>query len=149
MDRCADLLRDQRVLHYGNMPVVPTRAAGIGSHFYRRYRRIFPPFWCIVALTGLVIVIATAIGSGWLYVDAEHAIPYPSSLHVSQWMGNLTLTESWRYIVGGNKQEYFLTPAWSLCYEEQFYLICGALMFFFPGRFFRGVAVITLLSVSW
>jgi peptidoglycan/LPS O-acetylase OafA/YrhL len=122
-----------------------TRAAGVRSFFYRRYHRIFPPFWSIVGLTVLAIVIATMLGGKWLYVDTGHPIPYPSSLQISQWIGNLTLTESWRYLVAGAKQEYFLKPAWSLCYEEQFYLVCGALLFFFPGRFFRGVAVITAL----
>ena len=52
----------------------------------------------------------------------------PQDLSAAQWLGNVTLTESWRHLVGGGPQEIFTRVAWSLCFEEQFYFLCFAVL---------------------
>jgi peptidoglycan/LPS O-acetylase OafA/YrhL len=115
----------------------------VGRYLVRRYRRIFPPFWVVVGLSLVVVLAAAAAGQGALFYDNVHHLAKPSSLSLGQWLGNLTLTESWRYLAVGGARQYFLGPAWSLCYEEQFYLVCGLILFVAPRRFFAGSAVVT------
>ena len=124
----------------------------VRSYFWRRYRRIFPPFWACVVLTATVLLIS---GNSALFTEStlHHAFPQLPSLSLSQWLGNLTLTESWRHNLGGDSLLYFLGQSWSLCYEEQFYVVCGILLFVAPEKFFRNAiyvsaAVVALASVS-
>jgi peptidoglycan/LPS O-acetylase OafA/YrhL len=81
-----------------------------------------------------------------LFADRNNPIPDPFSISAAQWLGNLTLTESWRGTLFGG-QQYFLAPIWSLCYEEQFYLVCGLLLFLSPWRFFRNAFLVSLGTV--
>lgn len=116
----------------------------VREYLWRRYRRIFPPFWILVAIS-VVIVWTTAAVIPWtLFNDKVHPIAHPTSLSLSQWFGNLTLTESWRHFVFGSPHQYFLGHAWSLCYEEQFYIVCGVLLFVTPARFFRNALFVSL-----
>ena len=59
------------------------------------------------------------------------------------WLGNLTLTESWRHYVIGSPRGHFPGQAWTLCYEEQFYALTGLLLFIRGRRFFLGGLVLT------
>jgi peptidoglycan/LPS O-acetylase OafA/YrhL len=45
-----------------------------------------------------------------------------------QWLGSLTLTEEWRHYLGGPPRGYFNGQVWTLCYEEQFYLVVGLIV---------------------
>jgi len=114
----------------------------VRSYLWRRYRRIFPPFWACVVLTVAVLLIS---GNSALFTEStlRHAFPQLTSLSLSQWLGNLTLTESWRHNFGGNSLAYLLGQSWSLCYEEQFYIVCGILLFAALGKFFRNATCIT------
>jgi peptidoglycan/LPS O-acetylase OafA/YrhL len=124
----------------------------VRSYFWRRYRRIFPPFWACVLLTATVLWIS---GNSALFTESARGVAFPTltSLSLSQWLGNLTLTESWRCNLGGNSLVYLLGQSWSLCYEEQFYIVCGILIFVAPDKFFRNAtylsaAVAAVASVS-
>lgn len=81
-----------------------------------------------------------------LFADRNNPIPDPFSLSIPHWLGNLTLTESWRGTAFGG-QQYFLGPILSLCYEEQFYLVCGLLLFVSRWCFFRNALLVSLATV--
>jgi peptidoglycan/LPS O-acetylase OafA/YrhL len=117
------------------------------TYFWRRYRRIFPPFWAASLLVCAVVVATKLAHQTDLFADRNNPILDPFSLSIPQWLGNLTLTESWRGTLFGG-QQYFLGPTWSLCYEEQFYLICGLLLFLSPWRFFRNALLVSLATIA-
>src|SRR5262249_49501534 len=94
---------------------------GVGQYFKRRFRRIFPPYWVGLLFAMAVVSLAWACGSPALLTDEDSPIPHPSSLTRQQWLGNLTLTETWRQHLTEDPYYLQLGPAWSLCYEEQFY----------------------------
>ena len=72
-------------------------------------------------------------------------MPSPSQLDWTQWLGNLTLTESWRAQALGSRQLMQLPVAWTLCFEEQFYLIVGVILALAPRRLFVALAAVTFL----
>jgi peptidoglycan/LPS O-acetylase OafA/YrhL len=121
----------------------------LGQFFLRRFRRIFPPYWAAFGLTLLLTLLLTAVAPQ--LVDLEEGgtfshLPRLAAITPVEWLSNLTLTESWRYhLVGPGRQGFVLGQAWSLCYEEQFYALCGLLLFLAPRRFFSGTAVITVV----
>ena len=117
----------------------------IGEYLFRRYRRIFPPYWICAALSAAAVLAAAATGQGDLFADSRHPIALPQQLTAPQWLGNLTLTESFRDAFFGEESRYFLGHAWSLCYEEQFYLICGLLLAISRRRFFLGAGILSAL----
>jgi peptidoglycan/LPS O-acetylase OafA/YrhL len=113
--------------------------------FLRRFRRIFPPYW--VTLLGYVLVLSglSAIGLAWVFHDPTFPpIPQPRSLGAWQWLGGVTLTEQWRDHLLGGPDLWLLGQAWSLCYEEQFYAVCGLALFVSRKWFFRLLALLTL-----
>lgn len=123
------------------------KGGGMFDYFRRRLRRIFPPYWACLALTVGLVSLAGALGAGWLF-EAPHPIPDNSPLTPIKWLGNLTLTESWRPHVAGSSTAWYLGQAWSLAFEEQFYAVCGLLLLLCPRRFFAGAAVVTLLTLA-
>ena len=104
----------------------------IGAFLGRRWRRIMPPYWASIALT-------LAIGFGALPFSrgsAEELIP-PASL----WPSILTLTQ-----VFTDRANAISPVYWSLCYEEQFYLVM-ALMLAAPAHR-RGALLAVLTAVA-
>lgn len=125
------------------------RARPAGEYFYRRVRRIFPPYWITLLLTLGLVTLLSACGYGWLVHDDAHAaIPTPGSLSALKWTTNVTLTETMRYSIQGSQGDFFagffLIPAWSLCYEEQFYIVCGLALFLTPKWFFKSLLGVTI-----
>lgn len=115
----------------------------------RRFWRIYPPYWA--ALLGfLAIVVALDVaGHGRLATGPLGVeIDPPRSLDWRQWLGNLTLTETWRPHVWGPGRNVYTGVAWSLCFEEQFYLICFLALWLAPGRFYAALGAATLAIVS-
>ena len=97
------------------------------EYFRRRFARIFPPYW--VALIGTAIMIGLL--DTLLPEPLTHEpIPTPADMSLVQWLGNLTLTETWRWhaVWAGAGQSLLLQIAWTLCYEEQFYAVMGLAM---------------------
>jgi peptidoglycan/LPS O-acetylase OafA/YrhL len=64
-----------------------------------------------------------------------------------QWLGSLTLTESWRHHIVGSPRGHFPGHSWSLCYEEQFYAVMGLLLLTASRRLFAASAIVTGLTV--
>lgn len=118
-----------------------------GQFFLRRFRRIYPPFWILAGASLALVVVLASIGQGELLWGDYGFIPHPSWLSWSQWVGNLTLTETWRPHLFGGPQLKVIGPSWTLCYEEQFYAVCGLLLVVAPTGFFRGVALVTVLTL--
>ena len=65
-----------------------------------------------------------------------------------QWLGNVSLTEIWRHHVAGGNKALYLGHAWTLCYEEQFYVVVGLLLLVAPRRFFAGAVAVTALTLA-
>jgi peptidoglycan/LPS O-acetylase OafA/YrhL len=105
------------------------------SYFARRFLRIFPPYWIVVLLCAIIV----ALTDIWLR---------PWWFSPSQWFGNLTLTETWRHHLFGSPFGLFVGQAWTLCYEEQFYLVVGLLLMLAPRYMFVGAALISLGCVG-
>jgi peptidoglycan/LPS O-acetylase OafA/YrhL len=114
------------------------KSTNFRTYLRRRVRRIYPPYWAALAVA--------ALGSfSWHLTTGAHPLPRATDLSAAQWLGNLTLTESWRPYLLGGPMLGLLTISWTLCYEEQFYLIAGLLRrWFFPG-----VALVTIGVLAW
>lgn len=114
------------------------------TYFLRRFRRIFPPYWTIVLLS----VVAVAIVDVWLVPRLLSTQPLfqprPWWLSATQWLGNITLTQSWSYHLTGEQLVNFVGQAWTLCYEEQFYIVMGLLLLVPRMPLFKGSALVTL-----
>jgi peptidoglycan/LPS O-acetylase OafA/YrhL len=113
------------------------------NYFWRRLRRIFPPFWAMFAVT---VGLALGVEHFWpgLYADHNNPIDHPATLTLGQWLANLSLTEGLRPNLGPPEQSWLMRPAWTLAYEEQFYLMMGLLLFLSRKHFFRNALIATL-----
>ena len=118
------------------------RPQPIRSYFTRRFRRIYPPFWGVVILTALFVGVVDCLFPGSL---SSQPVPYLRPWWYSgwQWLGNLTLTETWRHHLIGGPRGHFPGHDWTLCYEEQFYAIMGLLLVIAPRRLFAAVTCVT------
>lgn len=115
-------------------------------YFLRRLRRIYPPYWILLAILVPLILLLERPLPG-LFTAGRNAFPAPAALSWSQWLGNITLTETWRWQLGGSGLKFFLAPAWTLCYEEQFYVVMGMLMLLGRRGMFVGAGVICVASL--
>lgn len=119
----------------------------IGDYFARRMRRIVPPYWCALAVTLLAVCLFDGALRLGLFTDSIAGFPAPASLTAWQWLGNITLSESWRYLFVGGHPSYFLGHAWTLFYEEQFYIVSGLILALAPRRFFGAAALVTAFAL--
>lgn len=117
----------------------------------RRLKRIYPPYWGAL----LVFVLATwsldQYGLSRLHDGANSLkLLSPGALHHAQWLGNVSLTETWRPKVwGGPETEVYTRIAWSLCFEEQFYLLCFLTLLVASRRLFGALAVLSGAILSF
>ncbi|HYV36209.1 MAG TPA: acyltransferase, partial [Gemmataceae bacterium] len=123
---------------------------GAALFFWRRFRRIYPPYWIFLLLLVALFYVSTLFGFDSLVTQGECRIPDPGVLTLPQWLGNLTLTETWRpYVIGSwSPKKFLFGPAWTLCFEEQFYALCGLLLLLAPRHLFRGAIVITVFTLA-
>jgi peptidoglycan/LPS O-acetylase OafA/YrhL len=63
------------------------------------------------------------------------------------WVGNVSLTETWRPFRPDSSGQLLVGQAWSLCYEEQFYVVSGLVLFLAPRRLFLGFSVVTAFTL--
>jgi len=114
-------------------------------YFWRRFRRIFPPFWALLGLTaallaGLLVVAPPFVNRA--QIPLLFAIEAPGDFSAVALLGNLTLTETWRPYVVGPPVRLLMWHMWTLCYEEQFYAVMGGLLAI--GRLSRGVVAVSV-----
>jgi len=126
------------------------KATAPGEFLLRRLWRIFPTYWA--ALLGFVVLVTglDAVGLKFLHNNSVSLqIGSPADLTWAQWLGNLTLTETWRPLVGGGAASVFTRVAWSLCYQEQFYVVCVLALWLFPRRIDLALGIATAVIVSF
>jgi peptidoglycan/LPS O-acetylase OafA/YrhL len=113
--------------------------------FWRRFRRIYPPFWAWLGVTALSVWLIEQLYPGFFN---KFYVPNPGGVTKWQWLGNLTLTETWRWHFTGGMENELLLPSWTLCYEEQFYALVGLALLVAPRFIFGALGLITLLVIS-
>jgi peptidoglycan/LPS O-acetylase OafA/YrhL len=128
-----------------------TRRKGVSPRTFlkHRVRRIYPPYW--FALFGFVALVAMLDMAGLARLHrGSHAVVLdsPGELVASKWVSNITLTETLRPHVWGPPRDVYTGVAWSLCYEEQFYLICFLALVFAPRRFYAALATVTAATAA-
>ncbi len=115
----------------------------------RRAWRIYPPYWFALAFFVLCMAVLDMSGLERLYRGPLAVVlDAPRTLDWRQWLGNVTLTETWRAHLWGPERNVYTGVAWSLCFEEQFYLICFLALWLAPGRLFKALGIISLAAVS-
>jgi peptidoglycan/LPS O-acetylase OafA/YrhL len=120
--------------------------SAVRRYFLRRFRRIYPPLWIVTAMAIVFFVAVDVIISPGLLSSSPWPQLRPWWYSPSQWFGNVTLTETWRHYFWGVNRGHFPGQAWTLCYEEQFYAVTGALLLV-PRFLFRGAVAVTALTV--
>lgn len=116
----------------------------------RRVWRIYPPYWAALGWFLLVTIGLQRLGlERLLCCHSPYGLELilPQDLTAPQWLGNVTLTESWRHLVGGGPAKIFTRVAWSLCFEEQFYFLCFLLLILASRRLFEAMGWLTLAIV--
>jgi len=95
---------------------------GIRGFLWRRVRRIFPPYLLAIAFWAVLRGVKVLTGGA-----NDLARPW------TEWLQNLTLTQ-WLTLLPNpapyppHNPTLFVGAFWSLCYEEQFYLVMGAMV---------------------
>ena len=118
------------------------------QYFKRRFRRIFPPYWVVLVASVLIIGIVDTVVAPRFISTPPREIARPWWLSLSQWIGNFTLTETWRHQIFGGNRCILVGQAWTLCYEEQFYAVVGATLFFFRKRFFLAIYLLSATCLA-
>jgi peptidoglycan/LPS O-acetylase OafA/YrhL len=120
----------------------------VPKYFLRRFRRIYPPLWAVIGLSCLFFAAVDVVVWPRLLSSEPWFHPRPWWYSGWQWLGNLTLTESWRWHAIGDQRAHFPAQAWTLCYEEQFYAVVGLLLAISRRRFFSGAIVATAFTLG-
>ena len=93
------------------------RGGPIG-YFKRRIRRIYPPLWAMLVLQVAIVVRGRRLPVPWpARRTASRRSSEPWRFDLPQWIGNVTLTESWRYHLpfSDSPRDYIIGQAWTLC----------------------------------
>ncbi|MDB5348588.1 MAG: putative acyltransferase [Schlesneria sp.] len=124
------------------------RNSSVLRYFSRRFWRIYPPYWSLFILMWIAVTLLEfAASRGWVPQGLNNS-KSPLTLTASQFLGNVTLTETWRYHLFGSESKLFLKHAWTLCYEEQFYLFVGLSLIAFPRKYFRSIVWLSVISIA-
>jgi peptidoglycan/LPS O-acetylase OafA/YrhL len=103
----------------------------LGSFLARRWRRIFLPYWASIVVAVAIAIVALPFNAG----SIDDLVLTPDA-----WVAMLTLTQVFTDHVGRINPVY-----WSLCYEEQFYLVMGFLL---AARERTRAAVLAAITVA-
>jgi peptidoglycan/LPS O-acetylase OafA/YrhL len=106
---------------------------GVGTFFYRRFRRIYPPYWIFLLFATVFLLIGERFPL--LQISNGVTVRRPGEIDPGHWVGNVTLTETWLSTVCGTQPKFLFGHAWTLCYEEQFYAVSGLVLLFARKRF--------------
>jgi peptidoglycan/LPS O-acetylase OafA/YrhL len=112
------------------------------DYFLRRFRRIYPPLWIVC---GLAIGFVMLVSLFPLVTSQCAQLPKLSEFSLWNWLGNFLAAESWLHHVSGRPQHFLMPNTWTLCYEEQFYLVAGIILATAPRHMFGITALITLV----
>ncbi len=119
----------------------------IREYFLRRFLRIVPPFWC--ALIGSILIcFAIDFFSPDSLRRAPWPLPMPWDLTFFQWVGSITLTNTWIGFLTGQPKLDFPIQQWTLCYEMQFYVVIGVILSLVGRRFFQATAILTAVIAA-
>ena len=125
-----------------------TRRKGISPAVFlaRRLWRIFPPYWASMLIIAMVITVLNVVGlRHWHVTQVGLELFDLKTFHLDQWIGNITLTETWRLTVAqGSEPRLLNRVAWALCYQEQFYMVCFLALVFAPKRLYKALALATI-----
>ncbi len=129
------------------------RDKGVVEFAKRRFWRIYPPYWTAIGLSTIVILFLNSRWPGLTH-DGIFTVPNPDKMSCWEWLGNLTLTESWRHTVFGGSATHLLPNTWTLCYEEQFYLVAALILLYASRRIFTAAVVVTVIifvgkAITW
>ena len=115
----------------------------------KRLRRTYPPYWASLLLFVGIVTLLDRLKLAHLYhgIYALELYP-PTNLDLSQWLGNLTLTESWRTRVGGSYELVYTRVAWTLCFQEQFYFLSFLVLMCFRKHLYMALAILTALTLA-
>ena len=119
-----------------------SKKGGVVEFAKRRFWRIYPPYWTAIGLSAIVLLVINSYWPGALH-DGIFTVPNPEAMSHWAWLGNLTLTESWRHCVFGGVATHLLPNTWTLCYEEQFYVIAALILLVASRRIFTAAIVVT------
>lgn len=122
------------------------KGKSVGNYFYRRFRRIYPPYWALLALASIVMLV-TIDSYVWNIVD-DRRTNSPVDLGLAHWLGNVTLTETWLPNFHDRSAKFICGDAWTLCFEEQFYALTGLVLLLAPKRFFEAFILLTVVTVA-
>src|SRR4029078_6267041 len=73
------------------------RDGNIADYFLRRFRRIFPPYWAVLITSAIIIALFDLLIAPCLITSQPRMESRPWWFSISQWFGNITLTETWRW----------------------------------------------------
>lgn len=123
------------------------RPHSLRDYFVRRFRRVYPPLWI---MCGVAVLFTAAMSQAPLVRTACQQLYDLSTLTAGQWLGNFLAAESWRPHVGGGEPMFLMPNTWTLCYEEQFYVVTGILLAVAARRFFQAAAWMTAaVFLAW
>ncbi len=118
---------------------------GVGGYFQRRFRRIFPPYWAALLISAVTIWSLERFVWPGLFTRSAFKMNAPERLSLTEWLGNVTLTESWLSTAMGRDSHYLFGHAWTLCFEEQFYALAGFVLLVAPNRRYLAFSCFTAL----
>jgi peptidoglycan/LPS O-acetylase OafA/YrhL len=118
------------------------------EYFKRRIRRIYPPYWITLLISLGLFLGLEQFGCAYIFANQNDELIAPWSFSIPEWLGNLTLTDSWRHHFFGEHHDMIVPQAWSLCFEEQFYIVCGLLLLLAPRFYYHGILGITFVVAS-
>ena len=128
-----------------NVDALRRRPHSLANYFWRRFRRIYPPYWAALGLGVLFTLVVMGYHAAF---ESCAQLPRLPAFANWNWIGNFTASETWLPRLASEPPAFILRNTWTLCYEEQFYAVTGLLLAFAARRFFvaaYGVALLTLV----
>lgn len=101
----------------------------------RRWLRIFPTYWASIAVTAIALIVASPFGAGAIAQLTEPGW---------HWLSILTLTQTVSGMPNAINPVY-----WSLCYEEQFYLLIALSLLLPAHRRPTFLLALSVLAAAW
>lgn len=122
------------------------RGFAFRDFMWRRVKRIYPPYLCAIAFWAATRYVKYKTGGEWT-LDRTG----------TEWLQNLTLTQwvslLWDPINSpAANPRLFVAAFWSLCYEEQFYIVMAGLLALsgrFPRAVLHGAVALAVVGVAW